>query len=172
MSQGLYLLVSCIYYHELACGASSPGSNTWHFWFQRLEISCHPSNFAKWNIQWSIWTLFQEMDCDSGIFILGVFSIFCPFAVKATSTALIFIECFTFHRTIILDNVLCTQSLSWLHSEIHQIWSFIDFEITCLKELLVTLERYCEYVGDQKLCVAVDVPVNPGVVSCPVKIVS
>ena len=30
---------------------------------------------------------------------------FCPFAVKATSTTLIFVECITFHTTNIIDDV-------------------------------------------------------------------
>ena len=46
--------------------------------------------------------------------IRGAFSIFCPFAFKAKSTALIFVECITFHQTSLLDD-WCAQSFSWFH---------------------------------------------------------
>ena len=39
------------------------------------------------------------------MFIRGAFSIFCPFAVKAISTTLIFVECISFHQTNLLDDV-------------------------------------------------------------------
>ena len=83
--------------------------------------------------------------------IRGAFNNFCPFAFKARSTTLIFVECITFHQTSLLDyvhNVLAAfighKLCFWCvlvypsYTEIQQIWSFIDIEITCLKELLVT----------------------------------
>ena len=35
----------------------------------------------------------------------GAFSNFCPFAFKARGTTLIFVECITFHKTSLLDDV-------------------------------------------------------------------
>ena len=37
--------------------------------------------------------------------IRGAFSIFCPFAFKARSITLIFVECITFHQTSLIDDV-------------------------------------------------------------------
>ena len=37
--------------------------------------------------------------------IRGAFSIFCPSALKARSTTLIFVECRTFHQTSLLDDL-------------------------------------------------------------------
>ena len=39
------------------------------------------------------------------LYLRGAFSIFCPFAFKARSTTLIFVECITFHQTSLLDDV-------------------------------------------------------------------
>ena len=38
-------------------------------------------------------------------YVRGAFSNFCPFAFKARSTTLIFVECITFHQTSLLDDV-------------------------------------------------------------------
>ena len=104
---------------------------------------------------------------------------FCPFDVKARSTTLIFVECITCHQTnlladvhkvlpiftghkLLFDTILSIPS----HTEVQQIWSYIDIETTCLKELLVTLKiirthRIQDivsmwYVAARKLCVVVD----------------
>ena len=74
--------------------------------------------------------------------IQGAFSIFCPFAFKAISTTLIFVQVITFHQTSLLDDVnkvlavftdlkLCFGM--FIYTEIQQIWSYIDIEITCLR---------------------------------------
>ena len=42
----------------------------------------------------------------------GAFSNFCPFAFKARSTTLIFVECITFHQTSLLDDVHKVLSVS------------------------------------------------------------
>ena len=70
----------------------------------------------------------------------------CPFAFKARSTTLIFVECLAFQQTSLHDDVdkvlavftghkLCF-GMFLVHpsyTEIQQIWPFIDIEITCLK---------------------------------------
>ena len=59
----------------------------------------------------------------------------------------------------------------YMYTEVQQIWSYIDIEITCLKELPVTLEiirihmvqdsvSILWYVVARKLCVVVDCEVN------------
>ena len=114
------------------------------------------------------------------VVLRGAFSNFCPFALKARSTTLIFVECITFHQTSLLDDVhkvlavfighkLCFLYVFLVYpsyTEIQQIWSYIDIEITCLKELLVTqkiirthrvqytVNIWC--VAARKLCLIVD----------------
>ena len=39
------------------------------------------------------------------LYLRRAFSIFCPFAFKARSTTLIFVECITLHQTSLLDDV-------------------------------------------------------------------
>ena len=46
-----------------------------------------------------------EHDEYKRVALRGAFSNFCPFAIKARNTTLIFVECITFHQTSLLDDV-------------------------------------------------------------------
>ena len=43
--------------------------------------------------------------CAINFSVRGAFSVFCPFAFKARSTRLVFVECITFHKTSLRDDV-------------------------------------------------------------------
>ena len=88
-------------------------------------------------------------------FCTRVVRYFCPFVVKATRiTAIfqlynvlhfikqIFLMMFTKFKlfSLAITYVLCIFLAYLSYTEIQQIWSYIDIEITCMKELLVTSE--------------------------------
>ena len=80
--------------------------------FIALEWKCYKrtraiSRVRLYPVMRSIWKHFKRKNFPQTLNVRGAFSIFCPFAFKARSTTLIYVECITFHQTNLLDDLSC-----------------------------------------------------------------
>ena len=80
--------------------------------------------------------------------IRGAFNIFCPIAVKARSTTLIFVECITFHQSNLLDDVhkvspaisyvfgifLSIPPMYWITADLVLFWhwNYLPERVSCI----------------------------------------